>query len=734
MIAAPPKISELLYGTKLNCGLSHAIVIADFDFETYSEAGYYWDEENKKWRGKGLLGIGLARYAQHPSTEVLSLAYNLKDGTGAKLWKPGQAIPYDLFQHLGEGLLLEAWNIGFEYWIWEYVCVEKYGFLPLKSYKKQLRCAMAKACAFAIPAGLDNAGKTLNTVVKKDTGGKRLLDKFSKPRSPTKRDQRLRIQLAEEPEDAELLFKYNLKDIETEAEISALCPDLSDFELSFWQADQAINTRGVRADVQHAYAGIEIIEQAQQKYNPRVHQLTGGRINTAGQVGELLKWVNENLLSGHPVEDLNAETIETLLERWDIPPEVREVLKIRQLLSSASVKKLYAIVNTATEEERVHNIFRYHGARTGRATGNDLQPQNLPAKKIDVNLCNCGKYYANKHFTGCPFCLGKYESREAEWDEAAVNQALECINVGNLNLLEYYWGDALETISACVRGLLIAGRGKTLICSDYSAIEAVVLAARAGEQWRLDVFNTHGKIYEASASKISGIPLQEILDYKKINDRHHPIRKLGKVAELASGYQGGIGGWKAFGAEEHFKSDDEIRAAVSAWRRASPRIVDMWYRSDRNAKAAVLVPDVWFDNYFCHRDILYCKLLSGRTLTYHTPKIVPGKFGDQISYLGWNTSIKNGPIGWTRMLIYGGKFVENEVQATARDILANAIVNLEKRGYPVVLHIHDEIVCEIPRGFGSLEEFECIMSLMPTWAKDWPIKATGGWCGQRYRK
>jgi DNA polymerase len=299
--------------------------------------------------------------------------------------------------------------------------------------------------------------------------------------------------------------------------------------------------------------------------------------------------------------------------------------------------------------------------------------------------------------------------------------------------------------------MFIASPGHDLICSDYSAIEAVVLAALSGEQWRLDVFNTHGRIYETSGSKIGGVSFETLIEYKKSTGQHHPLRKLGKTAELASGYQGWLGAWKAFNADS-FMSEDEIEQAILAWRAASPMIVEMWggqpnwkrdeyYGLEGMAILAVMNPGVTYDfrgiSYVVKQNILYCRLLSGRYLVYHKPCLqINHERNDsyQLSFEGYNSNPNNGSIGWIRMPTYGGKLTENVVQATARDILAEAIVKLEKANYPVVLHVHDEIVSEIPENFGSIEEFENIMSQPPMWAYNWPIKASGGWRAKRYGK
>ncbi len=731
--------------------------IAEFDFETYSEAGFVFNPSTNKYQclpnasKKGLPAIGVACYAEHPSTELLCMAYDLKDGKGPRLWRPGDVSPHDLFIYLINGGLLEAWNVAFEYWIWTKVCERKYGWPPLPV--PQLRCAMAKSRAFALPGSLKNAGEVLNISAQKDKRGTRLLNKYSMPRNPTKTNSLRRILPNMDDPDTIALYEYNIRDIEAECEISARIPDLSTFELKFWQCDQAINRRGIKMDLASINNCIVIVEAAYVKYNAELQQITKGAVRSASEVAKILKWIYNR---GVIIDSLEADVLEEKLNS-EIPfaPDIRRVLQIRSLIGSAAVKKLYAMKNQIASDDRLHDLFSYHSARTGRAAGAGVQPQNLPNSGPDVIYCNsCHIYFSTNvplKKDICYWCSSKDLNTKDKWDINAVEWALDLISRKELAAVEFYLDNAIATVSGCLRSLFISEEGKDLICSDYSAIEAVVLAALAGEQWRLDVFNDHGKIYEMSASKITGIPFEEFEKYELEHKQSHPMRKkIGKVAELASGYQGGVAAWKVFGAGEFF-SDEEIKQKVKMWRDASPAIVEFWGGQKRNyrneyygvegaAVQAVLDAGNEYDcrgiKFIVKEDILYCTLLSGRSLVYHKPRITPSMDwrSPKLSYEGWNSNIKMGAPGWTRIDTFGGRLVENIVQATARDILAFAIVNLEEAGYPVVLHVHDEIVSEVPENFGSIEEFEKIMSTMPEWAKGWPVVAKKGWRGKRYRK
>jgi len=1048
MIPPPPRLSDLRAGHRLVAGMGISTILPDLDFETYSEAGYFFNPDRQRWEGpphapagkKGLPVIGAPRYAEHPSTEVLSLAYDLKDGLGQRMWRRGALIddlmPYDLFDYIAAGGLLEAWNVGFERLIWENVCVKKMGWPPVP--RGQWRCAMAKARAHALPGSLDKAGNVLQAAAKKDPEGKRLLDKFSVPRNPTKADTRLRLHPHLE-HGGEALYAYNRQDIAAEAEISSRVPDLDPDELAWWQLDQEINARGVRIDVDGVRSCIAIVEQALTRYNGELLQLTGGVVQAASEIQKLQGWLGAY---GCHMTSLDEEHVEQALGRAELHPAARRALEIRGLVGSASVKKLFAMDNQVCADGRLRDLYSYHAARTGRTTGNGPQPTNLPNHGPSVLFCHECKHHHRAAGPYCPWCgADAMHSEGVEWGPKAVEDALLVAQSQLLDLFETYFGDALPVISGCLRGLFVSAPGYDLICSDYSAIEAVVLAELAGEKWRRDVFRTHGKIYEMSASKITGIPFEEFEKYRRETGRHHPMRKkVGKVAELAcfspdtqvltqrgyvavvdvqandklwdgvewvshqgvvakgkrgvitldgvrmtpthpifidgswkaasalasnenmlfralengsenlpsrelskgfpavcgefgplvlagtakrpfrsqtcglesqlaatiaprknraepptsndttnmptfcrtlnidadcstgfllptiaavarktacflataveasgfakngngtralssciaslcrdgmtrlstwtgsmwtgitnpetfglsraasahrikgksttckdgsmswsdvydivnagprhrftiktssghllvhnSGYQGWLGAWKAFGADEFF-TDDEIKSAILAWRAASPAIVEFWGGQSRNwqpelygiegcAVAAISSPGQEFSyrgiTFIMRGDALYCRLLSGRYLTYHAPRLTPSARRPRewtISYEGWNTNPKNGAVGWIRMETWGGRLTENIVQATARDIQVFGLRALERAGYHIVLHVYDEDVAEVPEGWGSVEEFERIMSTMPAWASDWPIRASGGWRGKRYRK
>ncbi len=835
-----------LAGTILRAGLRTSTVRPDWDVETYSEAGFVWEADKQKWTclpnasqgKKGIFVVGAALYSESPTCELLSMSYDLKDGLGTRRWRPGLPLPADLIAHIRNGGELEAHNAPFEAWIAYNVLVTKYGFPPMKP--EQFYCSMAKCRAWALPPSLADAGDVLNISAKKDKDGKRLLDKFSVPRNPTKADPRLRIRLEDDPVDAELLFKYNDRDIEAEAEISARVPDLSPIERQYWLVDFAINRRGIHVDRAGVENCIAIIEQAHERYNAELARITGGIVQKASEVQKTvgflggLKLYTESLddeaVTGwlkriNDAEKARAEFEAECVRAGDPDPAhvddpglrfenvyaitnlplAKRILEIRAEVGSASVKKVFSMRNRLSRADRIHDLFVFHGARTGRPTGDGPQSTNLPNSGPEVCKCDSCHRWFPKAIGWCVACGGQPAYRcaakdgckgflprgqmvccgmphgpkpfETEWHADAAECALEAIATRDLNYVEACWGNAMAAVSGVLRGLFNAAPGHDLICSDYSAIEAVVNAAISGVEWRMEVFRGKGKIYETSAAKTFKVPVSEILEYP---DKHagqkHPLRQKGKVTELALGYLGWIGALRNMGFEG---TDDEAKDLILAWRDASPEIVfhgggqsvprgklgkhpifggrrdgeRFLYGLEGMAIAAIQSPGQLFKvirldghhsglSFVCHDDVLYMIGPDGTNIPYHRPRLQQSDKawrGLSISFEGWNTNPKNGPYGWIRMFTYAGKLQENACQFLANRILRHGQVLLEAMAYPIVQHVYDENCSEVPEGFGSVEQYEAIMNIMPPWAKTpdgkpWPIRANGGWRGKRYRK
>lgn len=756
----------------------HSEVLPTLDFETKSEAGYVWRPELNKWkalpgaREKGLTAVGSRVYAEHPTADVVTFTFDLKDGHGKERWRPGLPPPPRLVAHVQSGGRIEAHNAMFERTIWARVLVPKYGFPRVNP--KQWRCSAAKSRAHGLPGKLKDLGNVLDVNVKKDADGTRLMKKFSMPRDPTKGDPRKWILRDEEPAEAERYDAYCDTDVASESAVSACVPDLPPFELAYWQADQEINWRGVGVDLPSVRNCIAVVNDVLAVYGVEIQRLTGGLNATQGEA--IKGWL---AAKGVSTKSLDADHLEALLSRTDLAPDVRRVLEIKELTGSASVKKVFAMLNHATEGARLCDLFIYHGARTGRDTHADVQPGNLPKAGPDIKWCsdvNCLRPYHTGR-NDCPWCgasaaFASVKSPATEskgWCPEAVDFALQILASGSSAIVEYFFGDALLTVSGVVRSLLIAGPGKRLVCSDYSSIEAVVAAEIAGEQWRIDAFHRREDIYLHGAAGITGKTYEWYKEWSKANgDAKHPDRQdLGKPGELGLGFGGWVGAWRAFGGEG---TDDEVKAKINAWRARSPAFVEAWGGQFRGkpwapdcreyfglegmAIQAVLNPGQRFTfkrvSYEMLGDCLYCILPSGRRIAYHSPRLnwgSPDKHPDwparySLTFMTWNSNSKMGMMGWVRMETYGGRLFENVVQAVARDIMAFAVVNLEAAGFPVVLRVHDELASEIEvpdnltkeQGAALVRKFEDIMQTLPEWAKGWAIRAAGGWIGFRYRK
>ncbi len=719
----------LLYGQQYPAGIGVSTVLAGGDYETYSEAGYrFHPEQGKfgKWKiakknvKSGLSVVGAWEYSRHESTDVTTFVYDLKDGRSKRLWYPGLLNPQDLFDHIARGGLFEAYNSFFEWCIWNNVCRRRYGWptLPLE----QTRDVQAKSSSWTIPGSLGLVGEALNTTVQKDETGKTVMRKVSKPRTPTIKDKRQRYTRANAPEEFAILDAYCVDDVGTEDCVSLACADLSPFELEVWKLDQQVNARGIAVNRDDIAACISIIEQAEVKYNAEICHITGGVVATADKAPALKKWLRTQ---GIATDTIEKEWIAQFLERPAGTPVVRRALEIRQILGSKSVQKAYALMHRIGEDGRVRDIIKYCGAgRTWRFAGVGPQPQNLPATGPPVKRCADCKAYRGAHLWFCPQCWGVNVTLDADWDYEAAEECLKSIRTRDLATVETLWGDPLTSVSGCLRSLFVAAEECELICSDYSGIEAVVLAMISGEEWRIEVFRTHGKIYEAGLSKIINIPLQEILDYKERTGNHHPDRKgLGKIPELASGYGGSVGAWrrafKKAGLPDDFMTDEKILENVQKWRKASPAVVRFWYAIQRAAVNAVENPGRSFEyssKYATIRfqvwgDVLYCHLPSGRAIPYHSPEISHGYHNGRatktLSYMGIVGSGENKH--WARIETFHGGLTENICQAISRDVFVAALLRLQAAGYPIVLHVHDE------------------------WCRDWPIFAKGGYCGSRFR-
>jgi DNA polymerase bacteriophage-type len=483
---------------------------------------------------------------------------------------------------------------------------------------------------------------------------------------------------------------------------------------------------------------LAIVEQASEKYNFELRCITCGAVQKSSEVAATLNWLRNR---GVYLDNLDEDTVYETLDRKDLPADVLRVVRIRQLLAFGSVKKLFAMRSQTASDGRLRNQYAYHGAHTSLWNGQNVQMANLYTGKLKT-------------------------PREIE-------TALACIATRHLPTVEACYGDAMELVADCLRSMVCAAPGYDLISADYSAIQAVVLACLAGEQWQIDVFKTHGKIYEATAAGITGKTLQFYLDYRKETGKHHPDRQdMGKIPTLASGFGAWVPGWKRFGADA-YGDDAAIKEMILRTRAKIPATVEFWGGQTRNkfnrapdgswdperpecyglegaAVRAIENPGVTFGfrgiTYTVMHDILYCQPpTDGEPIQYHEPRLnkseraYASEWEKEITYVGWNSSAKKGRSGWQRMKLYGGVLTQNVVAKVAREFQANALCDLDESGYPIVMHTHDEGVAEVRSGTGSTREYLGIVNRRPAWAvlpdgTPWPVKAPDAWRAKRYGK
>jgi len=755
----------LLGGQQAPARRSFSTALPGIDFETYSEAGIAWSNEKFKWISPGpsaqvkslpLVGVGV--YASHPSTEILCVSYDLKDGRGVRRWNPTTDHPWDLLDHVKRGYPIQAWNSIFEYLIWNHVATRALGWPPLRL--EQMHDAMAKARASSLPGALGKAAAVIGVELKDSATGKRVINKYCGPRSPTKYDFQVRL-FPHLDKGGEELYGYCDQDVVAEGATAMAVPDLSAYERQVWLFDQRVNIRGCHVDVPLVSACRTILAEMHTVYQRELYDLTDGAVSRASEATALRTWLAGQ---GLYLEKIDEEAVAEALS-GDVPVGTRRVLEIRAALASAGAKKVESLHHQTAPDGQLRGLFMYHAAHTGRWSSGGVQLHNMVSSGPKLYHCEqCRDYYYDLDPLGtCSGCdTATMWNSTVEWGFETMEFAISVLEKGDFRLAELYFKDRVaHVIASCVRGMLIARPGFDLVGSDYSAIEAVVLAVLAQEEWRIEVFRTHGKIYEMCAANITGVPFQTLLDYKKTNGSHHPHRKpFGKVPELASGYQGWIGAWKNFGADE-FMDDEEIKKNILKWREASPMIVELWggqYRKHPEKweftaelhglegafVAAILNPNqemrYKFITYTFDGTHVYCRLPSGRDITYNNARLAEkvNKFHGgtefELRYWCYNSNPKKGPMGWIESSTYGGSLTENVTQAVARDIFAHGALVAESKGYEVVLHTHDELAAEVPHGVGSVEEFEACMSTLPDWCSDWPIRVDGGWRGKRYRK
>ena len=621
-----------------------------------------------------LINCGVYKYTDSDRFEILLFAYSVDDGeTKIVDLACGEKLPDEVMEMLLDDTVIKtAFNANFER-----TCISKH--LGMKLRPEAWRCTAVQAAMLALPLSLEGVGIVLGLDKQKMSEGKDLIRYFCTPFKPTKSNGgRTRNMPEDAPEKWELFKTYCIRDVDVEKQIRMkLCKyPIPVKEQQIYCLDQRINDRGIMVDrnlVNHAIACDLLYKETATK---RAYELS--ELENPNSVSQLKGWLTEK---GIEVDSLANATVEELVDKTE--GDVQEMLKLRLAMSKTSVKKYEAIDRSVCRENRVHGLLQFFGAnRTGRWAGRLVQIHNLPQNHIsDLEL------------------------------------ARGLVADGRYDDVEMLYESTPNVLSELIRTAFVAKPGCRFIISDFSAIEARVLAWLAGESWRLEVFQTHGKIYEASASAMFHVPIEEIT-------KTSPLRQKGKISELALGYGGSVGAMTAMGALKMGLSEEELPSLVTTWRNANPHITQFWWAVDEAAVKAVRdkkpsrVGRVAFEYT---SGILFVTLPSGRKLSYVKPRMGVNKFGREgITYEGIGESKK-----WMRLETYGPKLVENIVQAASRDILAEAMLRLESEGFDIVCHVHDEVVLEVPEGRSSVDEINEIMAVNPEWTDGLPLKAAG---------
>ena len=651
---------------------------------------------------------GSYRYILDPSFEILLFAYSL-DGMPVEVIDvaSGQVIPLWLKNALKNPLYIKhAYNAAFEWF-----ALSKYlGLLP----PDQWRDTMLHALYCGYPASLDAAGRAMGLPEdkKKLTTGKALIRYFCVPCKPSNANgNRTRNLPKHDPAKWKLFKEYNGQDVVTEMEIDRRLSafPVPAFVQKQWETDLTMNARGVAADMEMVSGALVIGATVKSQLMAEARQLS--RLDNPNSIKQLARWLTEATDGDTEITSVTKETVATMLKQPQ-PANVQRMLEIRQELGKTSTKKYDALETCIADDGRVRGLLQFYGAnRTGRWAGRLVQVQNLP------------RTYTHP-----------------------LPPARQLVKDRNIDGLRLMYGSINDTLSQLIRTAFVATPGNVLIDADFSAIEARVISWLAGQEWRLEVFRTHGKIYEASASQMFHVPIEKI----KKGNPEYALRQRGKVAELALGYQGGVSAMRRMDTGHNLDdlSDDEVKGIVDRWRETNSMIRDLWNIVDSAAVTVITnggaqtIRSETTDAVItlaCELDVItgtrYMTILlpSGRKLYYPSPEIGVNRWGNpSVSYMGQNQTTKR----WERVETYGGKLVENIVQAIARDCLAIAIENLEAQGLHVVFHIHDEVVIDTPAWADNdtmLDTVTKIMTKPIPWAQALPLNADG-WVDKFFKK
>jgi len=624
-----------------------------------------------------LIKCGVYAYADSPAFEILLFAYSFDGGETQIIdLAQGEQFPEDVVDAIFDvSVTKTAYNANFER-----TCLSKHfgRYLPPESW----HCSAVQASMLALPRSLEDVGRVLGLDEQKMKEGKELIRYFCVPCKPTKANGgRTRNFPCHAPEKWELFKTYCKRDVDVEKSIRRKLHKfpIPESEMELYRLDQRINDRGVLVDMGLVRQAIACERLHKEVVTKRAYELTG--LENPNSVAQLKGWLGDK---GMEAESLSKKAVADMIAETD--GEVEELLRLRLLMAKTSVKKYEAMERSVCSDGRVHGLLQFYGAnRTGRFAGRLVQIQNLPQNHLpDLEL------------------------------------ARELVKQGRFEDIELLYDSTPNVLSELIRTAFIPKPGCRFVVADFSAIEARVMGWLSGEEWVLDVFRGDGKLYEMTASRMFGIPMSEI-------GKGSPERAKGKVASLSCQYGGSTNGLISMGALDMGLTEDELPPLVAAWRKANPHMVQFWWDVDAAAIKAVTekqktkVGKIIFEY---KSGILFITLPSGRKLSYVKPRMAVNKFGrDGLTYEGISENKK-----WSRIETYGPKLVENIVQGTARDLLAEAMLRVEKKGYPIVMHCHDEIIAEVPEGTGSVEEMCEIMAVQPEWAEGLPLRADGYSC------
>ena len=629
---------------------------------------------------------GAYKYIESPDFEVLIVGYALNDGPVTVIdLAQGEDLSYSFLEALYDPKCLKVAHNA----VFERLSFRRIGYdVPAE----QWYCTSVKAAYCGLPLSLDNVSKVLDLQNKKLEVGKTLIRYFSCPCKPTKiNGGRTRNYPVHAPDKWEMYKEYNKYDVLAEREIYKLLEKytIPESERRLYAVDQHINDRGITVDVELATAAIDIDTMYTQTLLDKATALTG--LDNPNSLTQIKKWVLQK--TGCEITSLAKGEIENVAEDFADYPDVLELLNLRKELSKTSVKKYYAMINCACSDNRVRGTFQFYGAnRTGRWAGRLLQLQNL------------AKNYVSN-----------------------IELPRELVRRKDLDAVEMLYGQVADILSQLIRTALIAPKGKTLAVADFAAIEARVISWLAGEQWRMDIFAGDGKIYEATGARMFGVPIESIT-------KGSEIRGKAKISELALGFGGSINALRRMGGEKMGLSDTEMKSLVKRWRDANPRIVYLWEDVERAAKEAVKyrrrsIAANGKLTFECDGENLMVRLPSGRQLFYRhaTIKTKPKPNVPTMTPTIWYEGVVQETKHWGEIDTYGGKLVENCVQAIARDLMACTLMSLDEAGHEVIAHIHDEVIVEVEKS-SAKQKYAEIVSLMektPDWAKGLPLKADG---------